>query len=170
MKKVRILRCCLLIAALLLLFAGCAEKKQEIHWDLYGTWITEDGEIGGNVLFSIGGELITEDVEIGSLQAVNFSIQWPENFRYGNGDEDLFGAYAFHEAEGSDSVWFDCIGFAYDPMKNELVAENFALSPERGYVVVYWPGNDALYLVASIDQETDPQDIAKWYSSLEHSR
>ena len=159
MKKVRILQCCLLIAALLLLFVGCAEKKQKIDWDLSGTWITADGEIGENISFSIEGEFDTEDVEPGNLQIANFTVQRPEDFRYGSYDEAEFAVYAFREAEGSASVWFLCIGWDYDPATNSMITENLLFSLEREYGVVYWPEREGNYIVASTDPETDPQDI-----------
>ena len=159
------IRCCLLVAALLVLLAGCGKKEQELNWNLTGTWITVDGEIGEAVPFSIEGKLVTEGIEIGKPQIVDFRIQWSEDFPYQNGKYEPYAAYPFSEQNDTDFLWFWCSGFAYDPKKNTPVVAVFTLSLEKGYSVMTWPYDDSRYLVASTDPETNPQEILNWYFS-----
>ena len=166
MKKYRIIQFFLLSLALLIPFTGCAEKKQEIDWELYGTWIAEDGTIGEPVSFSIEGQFDTINVEPGNHQIVDLHIRWPEGFRFGNEEADPFSMYAFCEKNDTNFIWMKYCGFAFDPIQNIMTAENITLSPERGYVVVCWSQYDGNLVVGSTDPETDPKDILDWYVGL----
>lgn len=166
MKHSHIMRYCLLFAALLALLAGCAENKQTLDWDLTGRWVTEDGKTGENVPFSMEGKFLMEGVQIGDPQIVDFSIQLPEDFRYKLSEAQQYAVYAFRESGDSASLWFSCSGTAYDPIGNCPVPVIFALSPERGFVVMRWDSNEGPYFVASTDPQTDPKDILDWYFAL----
>ena len=161
-----LLVCC----TILLLLAGCNPKMQEIHWDLTGTWISEDGEIGDTVSFSLAGKLVTDGAQIGDPKIVDLAIQFPEDFRYRLSKTQQYAVYAFRESGDSASLWFSCNGTAYDPAGNSPVPMTFALSPERGFVVMRWDINEGPYLVASADPQTDPKDILDWYQEKCHSK
>lgn len=164
MKKFCILPAFLLSLVLFSPLTGCSAKMQDIDWELYGAWISENGQVGEPVSFSISGKIPAEDAPEREPLETEFSITWPEDFPYMDNENSLFSANSCADTENSAIRRIMCYGFSYVSTSNQSVSEAFALCPEKEWVIFSWGNQEGVYLVASTDPNTDPAEILEFYN------
>lgn len=164
MKPLRILLSLLLSLVLFVPLTGCSAKLQEINWELHGVWISENGQVGEPVHFSISGKIPAEDVPEGEPLETEFSFTWPENFPYMTKETNSCVAYPYTASKNSPLRRIMCSCFAYVPSSDLTIVETFALCPDKEWVIINWNDQEDVYLVASTDPNTDPTEILEFYN------
>lgn len=150
--------CLLLIATLLLPLTGCTQKNQEISWDLYGVWVTQDGASGEKTQLSLQGSYPLADVSAEPVE-VDFDIVWPDSFRFVNGRGGFSIGYSVSiGTDGSlPALW--CCGTAYDSALNKPCGVTALICPSEQFIVLECLDDRGSYFVASTNPDADPAEI-----------
>ena len=161
----------ILLIAMLLGLCGCGssqtkettpapvfpEMHKEISYDLYGTWITADGELQESVDFHISGQV---DMDASGEDTMTLDISFPDTFTY--------SYLAKKEFASQSRKYFGlsyCVstGFSWRRGSDIPVISYLALCPEKEYVLFYWDERPGRYLVASTDPDTAPEQIISYF-------
>lgn len=167
-KTYAILLIVLMLAATAL--CGCSPRRSnqaEINWDLYGVWVSKDGTVGDKVDLSLSGTLDTSQKSGADIQIAEFSIQWPEGFRYGDIISQEHSVLTHSNESGDGAAYYQCSGASYDSLTNKSVPETFFLFLTEQFVVFEWYGQSGTYLVASTDPNADAQALLAYFLDMQ---
>ena len=160
MKFFRTVLCFFLIAVISFTLSACSHREEKIDWQLYGAWISQEGEVGEPVEFTISGDLKLEKTETDSMQ---LDITFPHSFPYSYNGRTEFTS----ESRKYFSLPY-CVStrYAFNQISGEPVFSYLALCPEKEYVIFCWEDHGDSFVIASTDPETDYQEILDYFEAF----
>lgn len=122
----------MLVFSLIFVFAGCSHNDttsaplpSSLDWNLYGIWVSADGELGDSVVLSISGETPITPEE-NKLISADLDIIWPEGYTYLNSGSETFYGY-FRNNDSYPYYWFS--SFLYNKDIDDLDSAVLVIYP-----------------------------------------
>ena len=139
-----------------------------IDWVMHGIVVDSDGNKANYVHyllddFSVSG---TVEPEEDNCAEMSLRIVLPDSFQYmfeKENEPDASTEYYSNNRKYTDEPYYVVYGFSYDQRGNKSVPIVIGLSLENEYMIFNWEEGEDLYLVASTDPETDPNDILQYF-------
>lgn len=136
--------------------------RTKLYFDLFGTWITDTGEIMGTMPFYITGKL-PESYEDGSTMEIELNFIWPDSFGYRNEGAMTctVTVNVFEEHHGHPN--FHGTGTLYDVETNEQVPFAYNIFPMDSTVIIYVNGQ---YLIGISREMSQMDSMLNYYKAF----
>ena len=136
--------------------------KTDFYFDLYGAWISENGEILGEMPFYVTGKL-PEVYEDGDTVEMELNFIWPETFGYRNeGTMTYTGTVnIFENHHGHPN--FHGTGTLYDLDTNEPISFAYNIFPLDMTVIIYVNGQ---YLINYLRTPSQIESRLSYYKEF----
>lgn len=136
--------------------------RTNLYFDLYGTWISEDGEILGTMPFYINGKL-PEEYADGSTVDLELNFIWPKSFAYRNeGTLTCTGSVnIFEDHHGHPN--FHGTGTLFDSETNRQIPFAFNIFPMDSTVIIYMNGQ---YLIGIPREMSQMDAMLNYYKAF----
>lgn len=144
--------CIVMVCAAVWAITGLLYQTTRVNWNMYGTLITTDGEIGDTVEFTVKGKVKDYKDE---ADRIMLDIDFPDTFRYSE------YSYAANSISRSDQL-MDIPYFLWEGYSKTFMDSRYGLSLDEEYMIFQWKDEPYL-LVASTDPDADPQEIYEYF-------
>ena len=169
------------VMILLVLLSGCSgypsddltggnreTEKHSFDWTMYGIVVDSVGNPVNYAHYYLEDFSVscTIDPQKDNSAEMTLRIVLPESFQYmfeKASEPDATTEYYSNNRKFTDEPYYVMHSYSYDRRANESVFTNIGLCTQKEYMIFNWEDGEDLYLVASTDPNTEPNDILQYF-------
>lgn len=136
----------------------------QVDWVMHGVVVNTNGEVNQKTEYQIGQFTFSASVQDheDKTATLNTRIVATDKFRYFFNSSNNPTDHTEHLSTNRkyfDHPYYVYSEFQYDTVGNTSIRADIAIDFEKEYMIINWHDDQDLYLVASTDPNTDPQEI-----------
>ena len=142
-----------------------------VDWTMHGVVVNSQGEVNKYTEYQVGQFTVSGSIhdEADKIATMKLRIIMTENFRYmfdNAGHPNDRTKYISMNRKYTDEPYYVFSHFTYDRFANESTFAYMALDQEKEFMIFNWDDDKDLYLVASTDPDTDPNEILAYFQKF----